>query len=74
VSFVKRSVSLKGHRTSIALEPEFWQVLDAIAQSEQRSLAGLIELIDSTREPDQPLSSAARVHALRHVLKAKSEA
>ena len=66
--FVKRSLSLKGHRTSLALEPEFWRVLDAIAEAENRSLASLIDVIDSSRAPDQPLSSAARVHALTHVL------
>ncbi|NBN63392.1 aryl-sulfate sulfotransferase [Microvirga tunisiensis] len=65
--FLKRSLSLKGHRTSLALEPEFWQVLDAIAADENRSLASLIDHVDSTRAPDQPLSSAARVHALRHL-------
>ncbi|WP_439530702.1 ribbon-helix-helix domain-containing protein [Pannonibacter sp.] len=68
MTFVKRSLSLKGHRTSLALEPEFWQVLDEIAVQEQRSLAGLIDLIDSRRSPEQPLSSAARVHVVRYLL------
>lgn len=73
MTFVKRSLSLKGHRTSLALEPDFWRVLDAIAEAENRSLASLIDLIDSNRAPDQPLSSAARVHALRHVLGAEKD-
>ena len=29
-SLAKRSVLLSGHATSVALEPEFWAVLDAI--------------------------------------------
>ena len=31
----KRSLSLAGHRTSLALEPEFWVVLEALARSRQ---------------------------------------
>lgn len=61
----KRSVSLHGHRTSVALEPEFWDVIDAAAASEKRSLASLIAEIDDTRDPDDPLSSATRVWVLK---------
>ena len=28
----KRSLTLHGHRTSLALEPEFWEVLEEMAQ------------------------------------------
>ncbi len=60
----KRSLSLSGHRTSIALEPEFWAALTALAAGSKISLAGLITQIDATRTPDQPLASALRVYAL----------
>jgi len=60
----KRSLSLSGHRTSIALEPEFWAALSALAAGRQISLAGLITQIDASRTPEQPLASALRVHAL----------
>lgn len=59
----KRSVSLSGHATSIALEPEFWAVLDARASIEGSSLAGLIGRIDAGRGR-RPLASACRVAAL----------
>ena len=59
----KRSLSLSGHATSIALEPEFWAVLEARAQSEGSSLAGLIGRIDAGRGR-RPLASACRVAAL----------
>jgi len=59
----KRSLSLSGHATSIALEPEFWAVLDARATSEGSSLAGLIGRIDAGRGR-RPLASACRVAAL----------
>ena len=65
---VKRSVSLRGHRTSLALEPAFWAVLDRAAREEGRSLAGLVARIDDERAGGgAPLSSAVRVWALARV-------
>lgn len=62
---VKRSISLSGHRTSVALEAEFWDALAAEAAAAQRALAALIGDIDAARDPATPLASALRVHALR---------
>jgi predicted DNA-binding ribbon-helix-helix protein len=62
----KRSLLLSGHATSIALEPEFWAVLDAMAEARGSSLAALIVSIDRARA-GRPLASACRVAALRHV-------
>ena len=62
----KRSVTLAGHRTSVALEPEFWAVLEAEAVRRASSLAGLIAEIDAARGPS-PLASALRVFALAAV-------
>ncbi len=62
---VKRSFTLAGHRTSIALEPAFWEALEAIAAAQARSLVSLISEIDSDRSADRPLASMLRVHALR---------
>jgi predicted DNA-binding ribbon-helix-helix protein len=59
----KRSVNLHGHATSLALEPEFWAVLDAAAKTDGLSLAGLIARIDDARG-ERPLASACRVFAL----------
>lgn len=59
----KRSFSLSRHRTSIALEPEFWAVLEAEAASASISLAALVGEIDSKRGM-RPLASALRVYAL----------
>ena len=60
----KRSISLAGHATSLALEPEFWAVLEAMARAQNQSLAGLIIEIDIGRGA-RPLASACRVAALR---------
>lgn len=59
----KRSILLSGHATSIALEPEFWSVLDEMAQARGQSLAALIVSIDRGRG-ERPLASACRVAAL----------
>ncbi len=59
----KRSFSLSGHRTSIALEPEFWLVLEREAAVREISLAALVGEIDAARAL-RPLASALRVYAL----------
>jgi predicted DNA-binding ribbon-helix-helix protein len=59
----KRSVHLLGHATSIALEPEFWAALEAMATAEGLSLATLVARIDAGRG-ERPLASACRVAAL----------
>ena len=59
----KRSISLAGHATSLALEPEFWTVLEAMAAAAGISLAALIGRIDEGRG-GRPLASACRLAAL----------
>lgn len=62
----KRSVSLAGHATSVALEPEFWAVLGEMAQAEGSSLAALLIRLDGARG-ERPLASACRLAALAFV-------
>jgi len=59
----KRSVTLSGHATSVALEVEFWTVLDVIAAETGLSQAGLMKRIDE-RRGRTPLASACRLLAL----------
>lgn len=59
----KRSLALAGHATSLALEPEFWAVLEARAAAEDRSLAATIAAIDQARG-GRSLASACRLAAL----------
>lgn len=59
----KRSVTLSGHATSVALEPEFWTVLDTVAAAAGLSQAGLMQRIDA-RRGRTPLASACRLLAL----------
>jgi predicted DNA-binding ribbon-helix-helix protein len=59
----KRSLTIAGHRTSIALEPEFWDALEAIAMERGLALPALIREIDSART-EANLSSAVRIAVL----------
>ena len=59
----KRSLSIAGHRTSIALEPEFWVGLETMAADKGLPLAALIREIDEGRVSPN-LSSAVRVAVL----------
>lgn len=68
---VKRSFSIRGHRTSISLEQPFWEALKEAAARERMSLAGLIARIDETRGA-AGLSSAVRVWILDYVRTAGS--
>ncbi len=63
MSLKKKSFSLSGHRTSVALEPEFWAVLEAEAAKRGTSFAAFIAAIDRDRG-ERPLASALRLHAL----------
>jgi predicted DNA-binding ribbon-helix-helix protein len=61
---LKRSISIAGHRTSISLEPEFWDALSEIAKSRGISVATLVAEIDVGRS-GRNLSSAIRVYLLK---------
>lgn len=56
----KRSISIKGHRTSLSLEPIFWDLLRQEAAAQALSIAQLVGEIDAGREAN--LSSAVRVY------------
>lgn len=57
---LKRSLTIAGHRTSLSLEPEFWEALQQAAAARHSSVAALAAEIDGTRG-ERNLSSAIRV-------------
>ncbi len=63
---VKRSLTLKGHRTSVSLEDDFWIAFRGIARAQGRALNDLAAEIDAARPPETGLASAIRVFVLRH--------
>ncbi|GGB36865.1 hypothetical protein GCM10011316_06250 [Roseibium aquae] len=73
MALIKRSFTLHGHRTSLALEPEFWAVIDGLALEAGMPLTRLIARIDRDRDPDNPLSSSVRVWALNSLREKAAE-
>ena len=72
----KRSVSIHGHATSVALEPEFWAEVDRIAKARGSSVSGLLRRLDDRRlaeQPEQGLASFVRVWVLGEVRTAPSD-
>lgn len=60
----KRSVKIQGHATSVSLEPEFWDALQAIATQKSLSVTTLIADIEAAKTTPN-LSSAIRVFVLK---------
>jgi predicted DNA-binding ribbon-helix-helix protein len=61
---IKRSVTIRGHRTSFSLEKPFLDELQAIAATRGVSLAALVVQVDEARPRTTNLSSALRIHVL----------
>ena len=64
---VKRSLTLRGHRTSVSLENIFWDQFRAIADRDGKTINGLAAEIDEGRG-DIGLASALRVYVLERAL------
>jgi len=62
---VKRSLTLRGHRTSVSLEDEFWREFRRIAARDGRAINELAAEIDEERGLDSGLASAIRLFVLR---------
>jgi predicted DNA-binding ribbon-helix-helix protein len=70
----KRSVSIRGHRTSYSLEQPFFDELVAVAAERQISFAALIAEIDASRPRDANLSSALRLFVLSEAKRKSAKA
>lgn len=62
---VKRSLTLRGHRTSVSLEDAFWQAFREIAEAKGRAINDLAAEIDTERGTESGLASAIRVYVLK---------
>lgn len=63
---VKRSIVVRGHKTSISLEDAFWRELKEIALEQRKTVTALVSKIDSDRKHGN-LSSALRLFVLDKV-------
>jgi predicted DNA-binding ribbon-helix-helix protein len=67
---VKRSVEIAGHKTSISLEPLFWDLLRQAAERESVPINALVARIDSERiaaDPTPGLAGAIRLWLVREL-------
>ncbi|MFZ5963916.1 ribbon-helix-helix domain-containing protein [Thalassococcus sp. BH17M4-6] len=62
---VKRSLTLRGHRTSVSLEDAFWRAFREIAAEDGKAINQLAAEIDAERDLDVGLASAIRVYVLQ---------
>ena len=65
----KYSVRIAGHRTSISLEPVFWEMLSKAAYARAQSINALVAEIDAERiRADNPpgLAGAIRIWLVTH--------
>ena len=62
----KRSLTLKGHRTSVSLEDEFWKAFRDIAAERSQPINVLAAEIDKARGLDTGLASAIRLFVLEY--------
>jgi predicted DNA-binding ribbon-helix-helix protein len=69
---VKRSVTIAGHETSIALEPIFWAAVEQAAAEQRLPLNALIAQIDAERLEQSPPANLAS--AIRQWLYARASA
>ena len=68
---VKRSVEIAGHKTSISLEPVFWDLLRAAAESRSIPINALVAQIDAERIAAQEppgLAGAVRLWLVEYLL------
>ena len=63
---VKRSLTLRGPRTSVSLEDEFWRAFREIADLQGKGINELAAEIDIARGSESGLASAIRLYVLRH--------
>jgi predicted DNA-binding ribbon-helix-helix protein len=69
---VKRSLTLMGHRTSVSLEPAFWDALREMAQARKMSVNALAAEIDAGRTAGTGLATAIRLAVLVHYRSTRS--
>ncbi len=64
---VKRSLTLRGHRTSVSLEDIFWDAFRKYADQDGKTINGLAAELDISRG-DLGLASAMRIYVLERAL------
>ena len=61
---IKKSITIKKHRTSISLEKEFWNALEIVAIQKSSTIERIISDVDLYRNTS--LASSTRVFILQY--------
>lgn len=70
----KRSLTIRGHRTSVSLEEPFWQEFRRIAAERGQSVNALAAMLDAERTPPASLASSIRLFVLARALARQNSA
>ena len=65
----KRSLTLRGHRTSVSLEDRFWTAFRQIAADENLAINALAAKVDEERPFGEGLASAIRDYVLQYYMR-----
>ena len=65
----KRSLTLRGHRTSVSLEDRFWTAFRQIAADENLAINALAAKLDEERSFEEGLASAIRDYVLQYYMR-----
>jgi len=63
---IKKSITIKKHRTSLSLEKEFWEEIVSLSRQNNTTPDRLISDIDQKKTTSN-LSSAIRLYVLNHL-------
>ena len=65
----KRSLTLRGHRTSVSLEDRFWTAFRQIAADENLAINALAAKVDEERPFEEGLASTIRDYVLQYYMR-----
>ena len=65
-SLKSRNVTVRGHRTSVRLEPAIWDALKAISAWEHLNVNEIVSAVALCRDDDSSLTSAIRIFVMAY--------
>lgn len=70
---VSKNITIRGHRTSIRLEPEMWDALTDISNREKTTIHNLCSLISMRKSDTSSLTASIRVFLMLYYRAATSQ-
>ena len=63
---VSKNVRIRGHRTSVRIEPEMWDALNEVAGVESCTIHDLCSAVEDLHHPDASFTGALRVFLMEY--------